>query len=88
MLRGRHKNTRENTEKLKFQDCNNCLTLLHVDADAAARGIAIALLYLSVGALKIGSMSGIWQSDMYMIKIVILTDCELITRHNYAFLDH
>ena len=43
----------KNTERLKFQDFNICLNILHVDAeadadtdaDADAGGIAIALLY-------------------------------------------
>ena len=37
----------KNTEKLKFQDFHICPNILHVDtnADADARGIAIALLH-------------------------------------------
>ena len=34
-----------NIEKLKFHDFNICHNILHVDADADAGGIAIALLY-------------------------------------------
>ena len=39
----------KNTERLKFHDLNICPYILHADADA--RGIAIALLHLSAGAL-------------------------------------
>ena len=35
----------KNTERLKFQDFNICPNILHVDADADARGIAIAHLH-------------------------------------------
>ena len=40
----------KNTERLKIQDFNICLNILHVDADAG--DIAIALLYLSAGMPK------------------------------------
>ena len=33
------------TERLKFQDFNICPKIFHVDADANAGGIAIALLH-------------------------------------------
>ena len=46
----------KNKKRLKFQDFNICLNILHVDTvahtDADARGIAIALLHLSAGTLK------------------------------------
>ena len=41
----------KNTERLKFHDFNICPNSLHADTDAG--GIAIALLHLSAGALKI-----------------------------------
>ena len=58
----------KNTERLKFQDFNICTNIFHADADANvdadadadAGGIAIALLHLSVGALKIGAVRGLY----------------------------
>ena len=51
----------EKLQRLKFHDFNICPNILHADADADADrdadvdagGIAIALLHLSAGALKI-----------------------------------
>ena len=45
----------KNTERLKFQDFSICPNIKHADADADAGGIAIALLHLSAGALKMKS---------------------------------
>ena len=47
-------------QRLKFHDFNICPNILQVDADADAEGIAIALLHLSAGVLKIGNFSHIF----------------------------